>query len=67
MAAHEGHFDVIIVDSSDPIGPADVLFEKPFYMAMKRALRENGIVATQCESMWLHTDIIERVMVSEDF
>jgi spermidine synthase len=62
MAGQAAHFDVIIVDSSDPIGPAEVLFEKPFYMAMKHALRAGGLVATQCESMWLHADIIARVL-----
>lgn len=62
MAGQAAHFDVIIVDSSDPIGPAEVLFEKPFYMAMKHALRPGGLVATQCESMWLHADIIARVL-----
>lgn len=62
MAGQQGHFDVIIVDSSDPIGPAEVLFEKPFYMAMKQALRPGGLIATQCESMWLHSDIIARVL-----
>ena len=54
MKQHQNHFDVIIVDASDPVGPADVLFEKPFYMAMKNALRAGGIVATQGENMWLH-------------
>jgi spermidine synthase len=62
MATQQAHFDVIVVDSSDPIGPAEQLFEKPFYMAMKAALRPGGLVATQCESMWLHSDIIARVL-----
>lgn len=58
MKQHQNHFDVIIVDASDPVGPADVLFEKPFYMAMKNALRAGGIVATQGENMWLHLRFI---------
>lgn len=32
--APEGTYDAIIVDSSDPVGPAQVLFEKPFFESM---------------------------------
>jgi spermidine synthase len=62
MKQHANHFDVIIVDASDPVGPADVLFEQPFYLAMKAALRAGGIVATQGENMWLHADLIANVL-----
>lgn len=47
MDENPGSFDVIITDSSDPVGPANVLFETPFYKAMHSALREGGIVCTQ--------------------
>eukprot|EP00884_Botryococcus_braunii_P009301 jgi/Botrbrau1/18372/Bobra.0179s0090.1 len=57
--AEEGTYDAIIVDSSDPVGPAEVLFEKPFFEAMHRALKPGGIVCTQAESMWLHLPIIK--------
>ena len=40
-------FDVIIVDSSDPVGPAEVLFRAEFYESMKNALNPGGIVCTQ--------------------
>ena len=40
-------FDVIIVDSSDPVGPADVLFQQPFYNKCYGALKEGGILACQ--------------------
>lgn len=56
-------FDVIICDSSDPVGPAQVLFEQPFYTAMHRALRPGGKVSTQAESMWLHLDLIKQLVV----
>ena len=45
--AAESSFDVIIVDSSDPVGPAEVLFEEPFFRALHRAVRPGGIVCTQ--------------------
>lgn len=49
-------YDVIIVDSSDPIGPGDVLFKRPFYESLAAALKPGGIVATQGESIFLHKD-----------
>lgn len=64
MKEHQNSFDVIITDSSDPIGPASVLFETPFYNAMHGALREGGIVCTQGECMWLHVHLIKPLMDS---
>jgi spermidine synthase len=40
-------FDVIIVDSTDPIGPGEVLFTDTFYGHAKRAMKEGGIIVTQ--------------------
>lgn len=50
----KNQYDVIIVDSSDPIGPGDVLFKKPFYEGLRAALKPDGIVACQGESIFLH-------------
>ncbi|MEM7223358.1 MAG: polyamine aminopropyltransferase [Pseudomonadota bacterium] len=47
MAETERRFDVIIVDSTDPIGPAQVLFTEAFYADCRRALKEDGILITQ--------------------
>ncbi|XP_072963173.1 spermidine synthase 1-like isoform X1 [Typha angustifolia] len=58
----EGTYDAVIVDSSDPIGPAQELFEKPFFESVARALRPGGIVCTQAESIWLHMHIIEDIV-----
>ncbi|EQC37644.1 spermidine synthase, variant [Saprolegnia diclina VS20] len=57
-----GKYDVIIVDSSDPVGPAEVLFRSEFYENMKNALNPNGIVCTQGECLWLHIDLIADVL-----
>jgi len=64
MDANQDSFDVIITDSSDPIGPASVLFETPFYNAMYKSLRAGGIVCTQGECMWLHLDLIRPLIKS---
>jgi spermidine synthase len=64
MDDNQDSFDVIITDSSDPVGPASVLFETPFYDAMHRSLRDGGIVCTQGECMWLHLDLIKPLVKS---
>jgi len=46
----ELRFDIIIVDSTDPIGPAKPLFDKDFYQAASSILTEQGILITQAES-----------------
>lgn len=40
-------FDVVIVDSTDPIGPGEVLFTDDFYGHAKRCLTEGGVLVTQ--------------------
>ncbi len=47
MAGTDGGFDVIIVDSTDPVGPGEVLFTDSFYGHAKRALAPGGILVTQ--------------------
>lgn len=64
MDANQNHFDVIITDSSDPIGPASVLFETPFYNAMHKSLTDGGIVCTQGECIWLHLKLIQPLIKS---
>lgn len=41
-------YDVVIVDSTDPVGPGEVLFTEEFYAGCKRVLSEGGIMVTQC-------------------
>lgn len=40
-------FDLIITDSTDPIGPGEVLFTRDYYAACKRCLTPGGILVTQ--------------------
>ena len=47
----KNEFDVIITDSSDPEGPAESLFQKPYFELLRDALREGGVITTQgCSS-----------------
>lgn len=52
IAEQSNKFDVIIVDSSDPVGPAETLYTSDFYRNMAQALKKDGIVCTQGESQW---------------
>ncbi|MBN2122993.1 MAG: polyamine aminopropyltransferase [Deltaproteobacteria bacterium] len=61
VAEHPESYEVIIVDSTDPLGPGQILFQRPFYEHMKKALTDQGIAVTQCESLYLHRDVIEGV------
>ncbi len=56
-----GSLDVIIVDSTDPVGPGEVLFTPAFYGACHRALAEGGLVVQQSESPLLHMPLLERM------
>jgi len=40
-------FDVIISDSTDPIGPGETLFTEGFYANCKRCLNKGGVLVTQ--------------------
>ena len=47
VAETERRFDLVIVDSPDPVGAATVLFERSFYANCRRALRDGGLMVTQ--------------------
>jgi len=53
-----GSVDVVIVDSTDPVGPAEGLFNESFYRSCHRALREGGLLVQQSESPVAHLDLI---------
>jgi spermidine synthase len=50
MRAHPGEFDVVIVDSTDPIGPAVPLFQEPFYRDVYASLAADGLLVAQSNS-----------------
>lgn len=56
--AEAGSIDVIIVDSTDPIGPAEGLFTAEFFSDCYQALGENGLLVQQSESPLLHLETI---------
>ncbi len=54
----ENLYDVIIIDSTDPIGPAVGLFQEDFYRSVHRALTAGGLFAAQTESPFLNGELI---------
>lgn len=56
--AAPGSYDIIIVDSTDPVGPAEGLFSEGFFRSCHRALRDGGLIVQQSESPLFHQKII---------
>ncbi len=57
-------YDVIVIDSTDPVGPAAGLFSEAFYKNCYRALRPHGVVVGQSESPLFHAALIVSVQKS---
>ncbi len=62
VAGTERRFDVIIVDSTDPIGPGEALFTARFYADARRCLKEGGILVTQNGVPFLQGEELTRTM-----
>ncbi len=58
---HKNEFDVIMVDSTDPVGPAVGLFQIDFYKSIFEALKDDGIFVAQTESPFFHKELIKGV------
>ena len=50
LEERKNYYDVIIMDSSDPVGASEVLFSEEFYKKVKSSLRDKGIMVAQTES-----------------
>ncbi|ETI19613.1 spermidine synthase [Cladophialophora carrionii CBS 160.54] len=61
LADRKNEFDVIITDSSDPEGPAETLFQKPYFELLYGALKDGGVITTQAENQWLHLPLISKL------
>lgn len=64
LAENVSSYDVIITDSSDPVGPAASLFQKPYFQLLHDALNPGGHISTQAECLWLHTPLIKELKKS---
>jgi spermidine synthase len=55
-----GYYDVIVIDSTDPIGAAEGLFVPEFYQQVFKALKEDGMMVAQTESPFFDMPLVRR-------
>lgn len=56
-----GKYDVILIDSTEPIGPAAGLFSREFYQDVLQALTPDGLMVAQSESPFVNQDVIRLI------
>lgn len=61
IAQSKNEYDVIMVDSTEPVGPAVNLFTKGFYAGIAQALKDDGIFVAQTDNPWFKADLIREV------
>jgi spermidine synthase len=61
---YQDYFDLVIVDSSDPVGPAVELFGSPFYGDIARCLTDDGMVVVQSESPIFYEQVFRQVQTN---
>lgn len=54
-------FDIILIDSTDPIGPGEGLFTEEFYTNVKNSMKKGGILAVQSESPIAQTESVSKM------
>ncbi|MFD3270907.1 polyamine aminopropyltransferase [Paenibacillus dendritiformis] len=57
----KNEYDVIMVDSTEPVGPAAPLFELGFYQGIYDALKDDGLFVAQTDNPWFKADLIQKV------
>jgi spermidine synthase len=55
-------FDLVLVDSTDPVGPGVALFETSFYESIKKSLRRGGAAVFQTESPLFMGDVFSKTV-----
>ena len=61
VKGHKGAFDVILIDSTDPVGPAVDLFKREFFRDIHDALRDDGIMVGQSESPFFDQHLVREL------
>ena len=54
-------FDLVIVDSTDPVGPSEGLFTEAFYRDVYRILKPAGVMVTQSESPRFNNKVFKEI------
>lgn len=61
MAELNSEVDIVVIDSTDPIGPGEGLFTGSFYKSVANALKPGGLMVAQSESPWYEKAILARI------
>lgn len=61
VSRSKAQYDVVIVDSTDPVGPGEVLFREEFYRSIKGSLRPGGMMVAHTESPIFMPDLVRDV------
>jgi spermidine synthase len=61
LKENKNMFDIIITDSSDPIGPAINLYNEEYLKLVSESLKDDGIMMMQAQTVWLHSDFIKNL------
>ncbi|QZA32982.1 polyamine aminopropyltransferase [Hydrogenibacillus sp. N12] len=64
IARAEAAYDVILVDSTEPVGPAVRLFEAGFYAGIKKALRPEGLFVAQTDNPWFKPALVQKTFAA---
>ena len=57
----KNEFDIVLIDSTDPMGPGEGLFTEEFYTNVKNSLKPDGIVCAQSESPFVNKEEIKKM------
>ncbi|MCB2200282.1 polyamine aminopropyltransferase [bacterium] len=60
--APDGSYDIVLIDSTDPFGPALGLFGEEFYRNVDRILADDGIMVCQAESAWYNMPMLKVIV-----
>ena len=54
-------FDIVLIDSTDPMGPGEGLFTEEFYTNVKNSMKKGGIMCAQSESPFVNKEEIKKM------
>ncbi len=57
----KNEYDIVLIDSTDPMGPGEGLFTEEFYTNVKNSLKQDGIVCAQSESPFVNKEEIKKM------
>ncbi len=60
LARERARFDVVLMDTTDPVGPAMRLFTQDFYELVRQNVADDGVIAAQSGSPWLQPEVVRR-------